>query len=74
MRSRNLYVKYQNGGDEPGPVIVKLLAQLKGLQQGKVKDTFNWTEAVSAYEAGKDYEQEGVDSNGPNGKIISQLP
>ncbi|QIX00621.1 hypothetical protein AMS68_006138 [Peltaster fructicola] len=74
MRSRNIDVKYQSGGDEPGPVIVKLLEQLKGIQQGKVKDSFGWVEQVSAYQAGKDYEEEGADSNGPDGKVLSQLP
>lgn len=74
MRSRNIHVKYQEGGDEPGPVIVKLLEQLKGIQQGTVKDSFGWVEQVEAYQAGKDYEEEGVDSAGPNGTVISQLP
>ena len=36
MRSKNDHFKYQGGGDEPGPAIVKLLAQLKGIQAGKV--------------------------------------
>lgn len=74
MRSRGLDVKYQGGGDKPGPVIVKLLEQLKGIQQGKVKDTFGWVEKVSAYQAGKDYEQDGVDAKGPNDDAPSQLP
>lgn len=46
MRSRNDEFKYQDGGDEPGPAVVKLLAQLKGIQQGKVKDQFGWLAEV----------------------------
>ena len=76
MRSKNGVFKYQGGGDEPGPAVVKLLAQLKGIQSGKVKDTFGWCEAVREYKEGE-YETDGVSSkaNGvPNGHIPGQLP
>jgi len=33
--------------EEPGPVCVKLLAQLKGIQLGKVEDKFGWCFKVS---------------------------
>jgi branched-chain amino acid aminotransferase len=32
--------------EEPGPVAVKLLTTLKGIQVGKVKDTFGWNDVV----------------------------
>lgn len=35
------------GSEEPGPVCIKLLETLKGIQQGKVKDTFGWCAPVS---------------------------
>ena len=46
MTSKNDKFVYQGGSDEPGPVLVKFLATLKGIQQGKIKDTFGWTEYV----------------------------
>ena len=58
MRSKNDLFKYQGGGGEPGPAVVKLLAQLKGIQSGKVKDTFGWCEPVREYKEGE-YEFEG---------------
>lgn len=33
--------------EEPGPLCVKLLTQLKGIQLGKVKDEFGWCFGVS---------------------------
>lgn len=74
MRSRKGFFEYQGGGDEPGPACLKLLAELKGLQQGKSKDSFGWCEHVSPYKPGKDYEVDGVETHGVNGKVISQLP
>lgn len=75
MRSRDDHFKYQGGGDEPGPAVVKLLSQLKGIQQGKVKDTFGWCEAVRQYKEGE-YEVEGAAGmNGKaNGHVVGQLP
>ena len=51
MRSRNETFKYQDGGDEPGPAVVKLLGQLKAIQLGKVEDPFGWREAVKQQRA-----------------------
>lgn len=73
MRSKNDTFKYQSGGDEPGPAVVKLLGQLKGLQQGKVKDEFGWVEPVRQYKP-DEYAREGGDTNGVNGTAPSQLP
>ncbi|RMX80002.1 hypothetical protein D0869_07882 [Hortaea werneckii] len=63
MRSKGDEFKYQGGGDEPGPAIVKLLAQLKGIQSGKVKDTFGWCQEVQPVQEGQ-YEREPAKSNG----------
>ncbi|GAB7359317.1 hypothetical protein MBLNU230_g5968t1 [Neophaeotheca triangularis] len=74
MRSKNDEFLYQDGGDEPGPACVKFLDQLKGIQQGKVKDTFGWTEGVREYKQ-DEYETDGVASNGDvAGKTPGQLP
>lgn len=56
MKSRNDTFKYQGGGDEPGPACVKFLTQLKGIQQGKIKDSFGWLEQV---QEAKDYAVRG---------------
>ncbi|KAK4992672.1 hypothetical protein LTR50_001006 [Elasticomyces elasticus] len=46
MRSRNDEFKYHGGDGEPGPVVIKLLSTLKGIQRGKIKDTFGWLDPV----------------------------
>lgn len=75
MRSKNDTFKYQGGGDEPGPAVVKLLAALKGIQSGKLKDDFGWREAVREYKE-NEYEVEGQEAaNGKlNGHVVGQLP
>ncbi|KAL9122882.1 MAG: hypothetical protein Q9187_000571 [Circinaria calcarea] len=45
-KSRNDKFLYQDGSGEPGPACVKLLTMLKGIQQGKIEDTFGWLEYV----------------------------
>lgn len=72
MRSRNDQFKYQGGGDEPGPVVEKLLAQLKAIQLGKVADDFGWRSAVAKAVEGE-YEVEAVEGK-TNGAIPGQLP
>ncbi|KAK4546039.1 hypothetical protein LTR36_002176 [Oleoguttula mirabilis] len=73
MRSRNDKFEYQGGGDKPGPAVVKLLAQLKGIQSGKVQDTFGWCQPVRAYEGGE-VEKDAVKAKGVNGHVPGQLP
>ena len=48
MKSKNDKFSYQDKSEEPGlgPVCVKLLNTLKGIQQGKIEDTFGWLEHV----------------------------
>lgn len=45
-KSRDDKFLYREGSDEAGPAAVKLLTTLKGIQQGKIKDTFGWLEYV----------------------------
>ncbi len=73
MRSRNDLFKYQGGGDEPGPAVVKLLTQLKGIQTGKVRDTFGWCEPVRQYKEGE-FGVEGQVEGKANGHVVGQLP
>lgn len=71
MQSRNDTFKYQGGGDEPGPACVKLLTTLKGIQQGKIKDTFGWLENVKETRR-EDYQSSGGDER-ING-VVDKLP
>ena len=75
MRSKSDTFKYQGGGDEPGPAVVKLLTQLKGIQSGKVKDEFGWCEPVREYREGEYEVLGGEKMNGvANGHVVGQLP
>ncbi|KAH9825914.1 putative branched-chain-amino-acid aminotransferase TOXF [Teratosphaeria destructans] len=71
-RCRGDKFEYQGGGDEPGPAVVKLLAQLKGIQQGKVEDAFGWLQGVREYQVGE-YDVESVKTDGV-GEVPGQLP
>ena len=64
MKSRNDKFIYNHGIEEPGPACVKLLTTLKGIQQGRVKDTFGWLEYVGEAEG---YKLDGMAS----GKAIT---
>lgn len=76
MRSKNDKFIYQNEGDEPGPVVEKLLEQLKAIQQGRAKDPHGWREPVREYKKGEyAVEEEEVDGvAGVNGHVPGQLP
>jgi branched-chain amino acid aminotransferase len=45
---------------------------LKGIQQGKIKDTFGWNIEVSKVDASK--YAAGEQTNGVNGESIDKLP
>jgi branched-chain amino acid aminotransferase len=72
MKSRNDKFEYQGGSEEPGPAIVKLLAQLKGIQNGEVKDQFGWVQQVRGYKE-EEYEVDVVKTEA-NGHVPGQLP
>ena len=46
MKSRNETFVYQDRSDEPGPACLEFLTTLKGIQQGKIEDTFGWLHYV----------------------------
>ena len=74
MRSTNDKFVYRDGSDEVGPVCSRLLTTLKGIQQGKIKDTFGWLDTVPP---AKGYLHRGQ-ANGLNGtqpdKTVDELP
>ncbi|KAK5719995.1 hypothetical protein LTR15_007268 [Elasticomyces elasticus] len=72
MRSREDKFEFLKG-DEPGPCLVKLLGQLKGIQAGKVKDTFGWCDAVRQYKEGE-YEVEGGRKTNGTANGVVQVP
>ncbi|KAJ9634591.1 hypothetical protein H2199_008874 [Coniosporium tulheliwenetii] len=73
LKSKNDKFTYRDESDEPGPVCQKLLSTLKGIQQGKIKDSFGWLSEVreESLEVGK---------KGANGKkdeangMVDKLP
>ena len=58
--------------EEPGPVFTKLLTTLKGIQAGKIKDTFGWNSKVEAVDVKKYFS--GESTNGVNGTSVDTLP
>ncbi|TVY89321.1 Aminotransferase [Lachnellula willkommii] len=71
--SRNETTSYiKADSEEPGPVCVELLRVLKGIQQGKIEDTFGWTSKVSQVDA-KKYSA-GEQTNGVNVESVDKLP
>jgi branched-chain amino acid aminotransferase len=58
--------------EEPGPICIKLLTTLKGVQAGKIKDTFGWNSKVEQVDV-KKYTP-GETTNGVNGKSVDALP
>ena len=58
--------------EEPGPVCIKLLTTLKGIQAGKIKDTFGWNSKVEEVDL-KKYAI-GETTNGVNGANVDTLP
>ena len=58
--------------EEPGPACLKLLTTLKGIQLGKIKDTFGWNSKVEGVDI-KKYGA-GEQANGVNDENVDQLP
>ncbi len=58
--------------EEPGPVCDKLLTTLKGIQAGKLEDTFGWNSKVEAVDV-KKYTA-GEQTSGTNGESVDKLP
>ncbi|KAI9814814.1 MAG: hypothetical protein M1827_003080 [Pycnora praestabilis] len=75
LKSKNEKFTYQNESDEPGPVCVKFLTTLQGIQKGKIKDTFGWLEQVKQPKGygGKATTSNGDITNGV-GASVDKLP
>ena len=58
--------------EEPGPVFEKLLTTLKGIQLGKIPDTFGWNSKVEEVDV-KKYTSE-PSTNGINCHNVDNLP
>ncbi|CZR51098.1 related to branched-chain amino acid aminotransferase [Phialocephala subalpina] len=58
--------------EEPGPICMKLLTTLKGIQMGKIKDTFGWNLKVEEVDLSKYASSE--QTNGVNGDSVDKLP
>ncbi|KAI4137999.1 MAG: hypothetical protein LQ341_004864, partial [Variospora aurantia] len=75
MRSRDDKILYQDGGEEPGPACVRLLTTLKGIQQGKIEDTFGWLEYVEEVKMPANGEMNGTDAlDGEVNGNVDKLP
>lgn len=72
MESKGDKFEYQNGSDEPGPICVKLLAMLKGIQLGKIKDEFGWLDRVDKPEGYVNGSAGNGDANGDDN--VDRLP
>jgi branched-chain amino acid aminotransferase len=73
-KSDNKTTQYiEADSEEPGPFCVKLLTTLKGIQQGKIKDTFGWNSKVEEVDI-KEYTAEQTNGKGVNGGSIDSLP
>ncbi|KAF2499830.1 branched-chain-amino-acid aminotransferase [Lophium mytilinum] len=73
MESKGEKFVYGEGSDEPGPVCVKLLTTLKGIQQGKIDDTFGWLGKVKEPQGYSNGSVTNGDAlNGPN--TVGRLP
>jgi len=72
-KSRNETFAYiSDDNDEPGALCIKLLTTLKGIQAGKIKDTFGWNLTVKEVDPQK--YTAGEHTNGVNGNSIDKLP
>jgi branched-chain amino acid aminotransferase len=58
--------------EDAGPLCIKLLTQLKGIQQGKVKDDFGWCFKVEETDGKKVVPDQSLDHN-RNGQTVDQL-
>lgn len=71
--SRNETSSYiAEDSEEPGPICSKILSTLKGVQLGKIKDTFGWNSKVEQVDI-KKYAA-GEVTNGVNGQNVDKLP
>ncbi|KAF2112467.1 branched-chain-amino-acid aminotransferase [Lophiotrema nucula] len=71
LESKNDKIFYKEAETEPGACCQKLLATLKGLQLGKIEDTFGWRHEVKRPEQ---WGKEALNGNGKGEPDVDQLP
>lgn len=75
MKTKGDKFVYKAAEKDPGPVCTQLLAQLKGIQQGRIKDTFGWLDKVSSPENYIEVKQTARDGeNGVANGSVDRLP
>ncbi|KAF2090772.1 branched-chain amino acid aminotransferase II [Saccharata proteae CBS 121410] len=57
MRSKDDKINFLDGSDEPGPLCMRLLTALQGIQRGKIEDTFGWLDHIME---AKEFKRRGV--------------
>ncbi|KAF4635208.1 hypothetical protein G7Y89_g2880 [Cudoniella acicularis] len=73
--SRNETTSYiPEDSEEPGPICIQLLTTLKGIQLGKIKDTFGWNTKVEQVDIKKYTSGETNGTNGVHRGSIDSLP
>ncbi|KAG9238563.1 aminotransferase [Amylocarpus encephaloides] len=69
--SRDETTEYINAdSEEPGPICLRILSTLKGIQAGKIEDTFGWNMKVAKVDEKK---YDAGEANGVNGNTIDSL-
>ncbi len=68
FESKGDKITFSDASQKPGPVCVKLLTTLKGIQQGKIEDKNNWLFKVEKPE------QFGKHTTNGGTKTVDQLP
>lgn len=62
-----------SSSEDPGAICSKLLATLKGIQSGKIQDTFGWNKVVEKLDINDFTTTEKDGDNGLNGNV-DKLP
>jgi branched-chain amino acid aminotransferase len=61
-------------GEDAGPICLKLLTTLKGVQQGKVADQWGWLDRVPEPDHSTFKKRNAECQNGVNGNHVDALP
>ena len=71
MRSKGDKIEYIKS-DEPGPICIKLIDTLQGIQRGKIEDSFGWLDKI---EEAKGYKVRGAsDTTSGTKDNVDKLP
>jgi branched-chain amino acid aminotransferase len=73
METKGDKITINGGSSEPGPICAKLLSTLKGIQQGKIADSFGWLNRVKEPAGFTSNKNLNGSTNGI-GKNVDELP